>query len=392
MTATVLPIVKMKTPKKFSHPWVFQKMVERATGDARPRNGSVVDLVNPDGGWVGRGLYNGHSRIAVRLLTENSYEDINEDFFVDRFRRALQLRREILKLEDVTNAYRLVHSEADGLSGLVIDRFGDLLVIEYFSSGMYRLHKLIESALRKFFPEAKIYFFAEEHVQKQESIDIRSPKIPDPIIIEEHGLKFRVAPGSKHKTGFFCDQRDNRKFLSEMCRGGRVLDVCCNSGGFAVYAKALGGANEVTGLDLDEDVIELADKNGKLNNASIKFVHADLFPWLREAAAKKQAWDTVILDPAKQTRSKEDVQTALKKYCDMNRQAIGVVKPGGLFVTFSCTGLVSEEEFLESIRRGAFQAQRQVQIFKISGAAGDHPHLVNVPESRYLKAVWARVW
>ena len=389
---TSLPVVKMKTPKKFSHPWVFQKMVERGTGDARPKNGSVVDLVNPDGQWVGRGLYNGHSRIAVRILTENDIEEINEDFFIDRFHRALQLRREILKLEDVTNAYRLVHSEADGLSGLVIDRFGDLLVIEYFSSGMYRLHKVIESALRRFFPSATIYFFAEEHVQKQESIDIRSPKVPEPTVIEEHGLKFQVAPGSKHKTGFFCDQRDNRKLLAELNRGGRVLDICCNSGGFAVYAKALGGASEVTGLDLDEEVIELAKKNGAMNNAQIKFVHADLFPWTREAASRKQTWDTVILDPAKQTRSKEDVPNALKKYCDMNRQALSVVKSGGLFVTFSCTGLVSEDEFLESIRRGAFQAQRQVQIFKITGGAGDHPHLVNVPESRYLKAVWAKVW
>lgn len=389
---TSLPVVKMKTPKKFSHPWVFQKMVERGTGDARPKNGSVVDLVNPDGQWVGRGLYNGHSRIAVRILTENDIEEINEDFFIDRFHRALQLRREILKLEDVTNAYRLVHSEADGLSGLVIDRFGDLLVIEYFSSGMYRLHKVIESALRRFFPSATIYFFAEEHVQKQESIDIRSPKVPEPTVIEEHGLKFQVAPGSKHKTGFFCDQRDNRKLLAELNRGGRVLDICCNSGGFAVYAKALGGASEVTGLDLDEEVIELAKKNGAMNSAQIKFVHADLFPWTREAASRKQTWDTVILDPAKQTRSKEDVPNALKKYCDMNRQALSVVKSGGLFVTFSCTGLVSEDEFLESIRRGAFQAQRQVQIFKITGAAGDHPHLVNVPESRYLKAVWAKVW
>ena len=392
MATGLLPIVKMKTPKKFSHPWVFQKMVERGQSETRPKNGSVVDLLDTDGSWVGRGLYNGHSRIAVRLLTENNLEDITEDFFVDRFRRALQLRRDVLKLEEVTDAYRLVHSEADGLSGLVIDRFGDMLVIEYFSSGMYRLHKVIESALRHFFPDAKIYFFAQEHVQKQESIDIRSPKIPDPIIVTEHGLKFHVAPGTKHKTGFFCDQRDNRKLLADLNRGGRVLDICCNSGGFAVYGKTLGGGSEVTGLDLDEEVIELAGKNAKLNDAEIKFVHADLFPWLREAATKKQTWDTVILDPSKQTRSREDVHSALKKYCDMNRQAISVVKPGGVFATFSCTGLVSEDEFLESIRRGAFQAGRQVQIFKISGAAGDHPHLVTVPESRYLKAVWARVW
>jgi 23S rRNA (cytosine1962-C5)-methyltransferase len=387
-----LPIVRMKTPKKFSHPWVFQKMVERGAGESRPKNGSVVDLVNPDGQWIARGLYNGHSRIAVRILTENDLENIDEDFFVDRFHRAYQLRKNLLRLDDVTNAYRLVHSEADGLSGLVVDRFGDLLVIEYFSSGMYRLHRVIEDSLRKIFPRSQFYFFAEEHVQKQESIDIRSPKAPNPLVIEEHGLKFLVAAGSKHKTGFFCDQRDNRKLLAELNRGGRVLDICCNSGGFAIYAKALGGASEVTGLDLDEKVIEIAKRNADLNNADIRFVHADLFPWTRDAASKKQLWDTVILDPAKQTRSKEDLPNALKRYCDMNRQALSVVKPGGLFVTFSCTGLVSEEEFLESIRRGAFQAQRQVQVFKITGAAGDHPHLINVPESRYLKAVWAKVW
>lgn len=387
-----LPLVRMKTPKKFSHPWVFQRMVERDKGENKPKNGTVVDLVDPDGSWVGRGLYNGHSRISVRILTEDRSEEINEEFFANRIGRALALRKHVLKIETVSDSYRVVHSEADGLSGLVIDKFGDLVVIEYFAGGMYRQHKVICDVLKKLFPNCKLYWFAEEHVQKQESIDIRSPALPEPVVINEHGLKFHVAPGSKHKTGFFCDQRDNRKFLADMVRGGTVLDICCNSGGFAVYAKSLGGAREVTGLDLDEEVIKLAERNSKLNDAPIKFVHADLFPWLRDAAAHGKKWDVVILDPSKQTRNKEDVGQALKKYCDMNRSALAVVKPGGIFATFSCTGLISEEEFLESIRRGAFQAKREVQIFKVSGAAGDHPHLVNVPESRYLKAVWARVW
>lgn len=387
-----LPLVRMKTPKKFSHPWVFQRMVERDKGENKPKNGTVVDLVDPDGSWVGRGLYNGHSRISVRILTEDRSEEINEEFFANRIGRALALRKHVLKIETVSDSYRVVHSEADGLSGLVIDKFGDLVVIEYFAGGMYRQHKVICDVLKKLFPNCKLYWFAEEHVQKQESIDIRSPALPEPVVINEHGLKFHVSPGSKHKTGFFCDQRDNRKFLADMVRGGTVLDICCNSGGFAVYAKAIGGAREVTGLDLDEEVIKLAERNSRLNDAPIKFVHADLFPWLRDAAANGKKWDVVILDPSKQTRNKEDVGQALKKYCDMNRSALAVVKPGGIFATFSCTGLVSEEEFLESIRRGAYQAKREVQIFRVSGAAGDHPHLVNVPESRYLKAVWARVW
>ncbi|MCX6119964.1 MAG: class I SAM-dependent rRNA methyltransferase [Proteobacteria bacterium] len=388
----MLPIVRMKTPKKFSHPWVFQRMVERATGDQKPKNGSVVDLLDPDGEWVGRGLYNGHSRIAVRLLTEDKSENIDEEFFIGRISRAVELRRHLNKVETVTNAYRMVHSEADGLSGLVIDRFGDLVVIEYFSSGMYRHHKVICDAIKKLVPNCTIYWFAVDHVQKQESIDIRSPALPEPVVIEEHGLKFHVAPGTKHKTGFFCDQRENRKYLSDLVRGGSVLDICCNSGGFAIYAKKLGLSKDVTALDLDEEVLKLAEKNAKLNGADVTFVHSDLFPWLRSAAEKGKKWDVVILDPAKQTKNKEDVGMALKKYCDMNRSAIAVVKPGGILATFSCTGLVSEDEFLESIRRGAFQAKREVQIFKITGAASDHPHLVNVPESRYLKAVWARVW
>lgn len=388
----MLPQVLMKTPKKFSHPWVFQRMVERVQGDGKPKNGSVVDLLDPDGTWVGRGLYNGHSRIAVRILTEDKNEEINEEFFANRIGRAHAFRKHVMKLETITDAYRVVHSEADGLSGLIIDKFGDLIVIEYFSGGMYRQHRVICDVVKNIFPNCKLYWFAEEHVQKQESIDIRSPALPDPVVITEHGLKFHVVPGSKHKTGFFCDQRENRKLLADLTRGGSVLDICCNSGGFAVYAKAIGGAKEVTGLDLDEEVLKLADRNAKLNDAPVKFVHSDLFPWLREAAAQGKKWDVVVLDPAKQTRSKEDVGTALKKYCDMNRSALAVVKPGGIFASFSCTGLVSEDEFLESVRRGAFQAKREVQIFKITGAAIDHPHLVNVPESRYLKAIWARVW
>jgi 23S rRNA (cytosine1962-C5)-methyltransferase len=367
-------------------------MVERAQGDLKPKNGSIVDLVDPDGSWVARGLYNGHSRISVRILTEDQSEEINEDFFAGRIERAYALRKHVLKLDAITDAYRLVHSEGDGLSGLVIDKYKDLIVIEYFSSGMYRNHKTICEVLKKLFAGCRIYWFAEEHVQKQESIDIRSPALPDPVIVTEHGLQFYVAPGSKHKTGFFCDQRDNRKYLAELTRGGSVLDVCCNSGGFGIYAKALGHSKDVTGLDLDEGVIEIAKKNAKLNNAEMKFVHSDLFPWLRDAAANNKKWDVVVLDPAKQTRNKEDVPQALKKYCDMNRSALAVVKPGGIFASFSCTGLVSESEFLESVRRGAYQAKREVQIFKVTGAAPDHPHQVNVPESRYLKAIWARVW
>jgi 23S rRNA (cytosine1962-C5)-methyltransferase len=384
-----LPVVTLKIERRSSHPWVFQKMVEKPAARVPP--GTVVDIRDRAGQWVGRGFYNGHSRISLRVLTTTPDEPIDTAFFARKLGDAVALRRDVLKLDAVTNAYRLVHSEADGLSGLVVDRFGDTVVLEFFAAGMFKQRGAIIDALKGHFPDARFYWFAEEHVGKQESFDCRPPEPPPPDVIREHGLTFRVAPGSKHKTGFFLDQRDNRKTLSEFCGGKRVLDLCCNSGGFSVYAKALGGAGEVVGLDLDEQAIDLAKQNARLNNANVRFVQADLFPWLRDLIPNGGRFDVVVLDPAKLTRDREAVDQALRKYCDMNRLAIQTVAPGGVFLTCSCTGLVREEDFLESVRRAAWQAGRTLQVFKVTGAGADHPFLLSVPEGRYLKAVFARV-
>ena len=387
--STSLPTVTLKIERRSSHPWIFQKMIEKPAGRIAP--GTVVDIRDRGGSWVGRGFYNGHSRISLRLLTSNPEEQVDAAFFARKLGAAVAFRRDVLKLDAVTNAYRLVHSEGDDLSGLVVDRFGDTIVLEFFAAGMFKQRGAIMDALTVHYPNAKFYWFAEEHVGKQESFDCRAPEPPAPDVISENGLKFRVAPGSKHKTGFFLDQRDNRKRLSEFCGGKRVLDICCNSGGFGVYAKALGNANEVVGLDLDEGALELAKANAKLNNANVRYIQADLFPWLRDAIPNGERFDVVVLDPSKLTRDRESVDLALKKYCDMNRLALQVVAPGGIFLTCSCTGLVREEDFLESIRRGAWQAGRSLQIFHVGGAGGDHPFLLSVPEGRYLKAVFARV-
>lgn len=384
-----LPLVRLKTERRSNHPWIFQKMVEKP--DPKPRPGSIVDIEDRTGEWVGRGFYNGHSRIALRVLTERHDEVVDADFFRERIGRAIELRRQVLKLDEHTDAYRLVHSEGDNLSGLVIDRFAQTLVIEYFSAGMWRLRDVIRRTLAEFYPQHTFYWFAEEHVAKQESFDCSVPAPPDPVTITEHGLQFRVAPGLKHKTGFFTDQRDNRKRLGEFSAGKRVLDLCCNSGGFAIYAKAA-GADEVVAVDLDEEVLELAKHNGRANKTPVRFVQADLFHWLRDAALNREQFDTVILDPAKMTRDREQIIPALKKYLDMNKLAMGVIKPGGILLTCSCTGLVSEEQFLDTIRRAAFYANRTVQILEVRGAGADHPWLAHVPESRYLKAVFCRVF
>jgi 23S rRNA (cytosine1962-C5)-methyltransferase len=384
-----LPTVRLKTARRSSHPWIFQKMVERP---ARLPGGSVVDVVDRDGQWVGRGLYNGHSRIALRVLTTDPAEAIDAAFFARRLASAVELRRTWLGLDAVTDAYRLVHAEGDELSGLVVDRFGATLVIEFFAAGMFRFRSPIQEALAAHFPESRFYWFAEEHVQKQEAFDCRPPEPPAPGVITEHGVRFRVAPGSKHKTGFFLDQRDNRRELAAFCAGRRVLDLCCNTGGFAVYARARGGAAEVVGVDLDEDALAMARQNANLNQARVRFVQADLFPWLREVLPGGQRFDVVVLDPSKQTRDRDALGLALKWYADMNRLALQAVSPGGIFLTCSCTGLVREEDFLEMLRRTAWQAGRTLQVLRVAGAAPDHPFLVHAPEGRYLKAVFCRVF
>jgi len=384
-----LPAVRLKIARRSSHPWIFQKMVEKPAIRLPP--GSVVDIVDRDGQWVGRGFYNGHSRIALRVLTSDPAETIDDAFFVRRIAQAVALRRDWLGLDAVTNAYRLVHSEGDGLSGLVVDRFGPLIVLEFFAAGMYRFRPAIESALAGHFADSRFYWFAEEHVQKQESFDCRAADVPAPEVIVENGVRFRVAPGSKHKTGFFLDQRDNRQRLASFCQGKRVLDLCCNTGGFAVYAKTAGAAEEVVGVDLDEQALALARQNAGLNQARLRFVQADLFSWLRDIIATGQRFDVVVLDPAKQTRDREEVDYALKRYLDMNRLALQAVAPGGIFLTCSCTGLVSEYDFLDTLRRAAWQAGRSVQVLRVAGAGADHPFLLHVPEGRYLKAVFCRV-
>ncbi|MCD9027757.1 class I SAM-dependent rRNA methyltransferase [Luteimonas sp. BDR2-5] len=388
MHSNETPVVRLRNAWRSSHPWIFQRLVEKPAQRLKP--GSIVEVVGVDGDWIGRGFYNGHSRIAVRILETHPDVPVDAGWFSRRIADAVALRREVLRLDEVSDAWRVVHSEGDGLSGLVVDRYGDLLVVEFFSAGMFRHREWIYEALAEQFPGCRFHSFADEHVQKQESFDFRGSTPAEPAIITEYGVRFRADPAGAHKTGFFADQRENREWLSRHVAGKRVLDLCCNTGGFGVYA-AVRGASEVVGVDIDEDVIEIARGNARLNDARIRFVQADIFPWLRDASNAGDGYDVVVLDPAKMTRDRDQVIPALKKYLDMNKLALGVVKPGGLLATFSCTGLVSEEQFLDMLRRAAFYANRTIQVLKVAGAGPDHPFLASAQESRYLKAVFCRV-
>ena len=387
--ASALPVIRLKSDRTPGHPWVWSAQVHKPEGRLPP--GSVVEVVDAKDRFVGRGFWNGHARIALRLLTTHPEETIDADWIAARIARAVELRREWLQLDRATDAFRVVHSEGDGLSGLIVDRYADILVIEYFAAGMWKFREAIHAALLSHFPGARLYWFAETHVQKQESFDCRAAEAPAPVEVHEHGLRFHAAPGLGHKTGFFADQRDNRVRFAELAHGHRVLDLCCNAGGFAVHALA-GGAREATGVDMDAGILEVARANAAANGLNARFEQADIFDWLRAAVARGEQYDAVVLDPAKLTRDRNRVVDALKKYFAMNRLALDVIPPGGLLLTCSCTGLVSEADFLEMLRRVALNAGREIQVLESRGAGPDHPVRSDVPEGRYLKAVFCRVW
>lgn len=385
---TELPKIRLQKQHLYSHPWIYWNEVEKPAEKLRP--GTIVDVVDRKGAWVGRGFYNAHARVRVRLVTRDAKQAVNESLIASRLTQAIAFRKNVLCLDSMTDAYRLVHSEGDGLSGLVVDLFGSLLVIEYFSAGCFRFRKVIETMLGEQFPNSSFYSYAQKHVQKQESFDFKEEKPPEPVIATEYGVKFKVTPGIKHKTGFFLDQRENRKAITSYTQDKKVLDLCCYSGGFGAYAKTLGKAKQVVGVDWDEEALQLARENAGLNQAEIEYVQADIYAWLEGAIVRKETFDVVVLDPSKQTRSVEKVGLALKNYTRMNILAMRVVAEGGILVTCSCTGLVKEIEFLNVLRAAAFHARRTFQIFQITGAGADHPYLIEAPEGRYLKAVWGR--
>lgn len=386
---TSLPIIRLKSDRLPGHPWIWSAQVQKPEQRIAP--GTVVEIQDPAGRQVGHGFWNGHARIALRLLSNQPGQVPDADWIEQRIARAVALRRDELQLDRHANAWRVIHSEGDGLSGLVVDRYADTLVIEYFAAGMWRLREVIRAALLRHFPDANLYEFAEAHVQKQESFDCRSGDMPEPTLVEEYGLRFQAAPGVGHKTGFFADQRDNRRLFAEMARGRRVLDLCCNAGGFAIHALA-GGAASAVGVDMDPAILEIARGNAELNGLQPRFEQADIFDWLRQASERGERYDAVILDPAKLTRDRNRIQNALKKYFAMNRAALEVIEPGGLLLTCSCTGLVSEADFHDMLRRVSAHAGREIQILQSRGAGADHPVRADVPEGRYLKAVFCKVY
>lgn len=378
------------------NPAVFPRMLGAVSPDAV--KGGLIHVYDKNGELFGGGFWNPDSRTPLRMLRHGA-EPLTEQALEDALRRAVAWRREECRLDAVTDAYRVVHGDSDGLGGLIADRYGDVLSLEVSTLGVWqRLPKWLP-LLHELCGTARHVISVDEKIARMEGIDPATAPPSEPVRkvrITENGVSFEVDFAMGHKTGFFCDQRDNRLKLSRLVRGKSLLDLCCYSGGFSILAKLRGGAGEVTAVDLDEKAIAMAKRNANINGCNgplrIDFVHADAFVYARQMVRNGRQFDVVLLDPPKFVQGRdEEKEEGLKKYNDLNMLGLQCVRPGGLFVTCSCSGLVSPAEFEKVVIKAAQRLGKRLQIMEMSGPGWDHPFLSTYPEGRYLKVIWARV-
>ena len=368
---------------------IFRKMVDRSARGAEA--GTVVRVEGRDGAFIGQAFWNPKSEIALRLLTRTADPVVDDEWFRETAQRAVALRRDTLGLERFTDAYRVVHAEGDGLPGLIVDRYGDVLSCQVSSLGIYRQFGVIRDVLVDAYGARTVHVTADPKLAKREGFPIpRGAGSGAATGIREHGLRFHVDPTQGHKTGFFLDQRDSRKRVRELSEGRRVLDLFSYTGGFALNA-AKGKAQTVTAVDLDEHAVAAGIANAEENGLTgkVQFTHADAFDVLR--TIRPGQFDLMIVDPAKQAQSRDDVGRALRYYADLNLLAFSNVAAGGFVLACSCSGMVDEPAFLEALGRAAFQSGRHVAFLEIRGAPADHPVAADVQEGRYLKCVLCRV-
>ena len=357
--------------------------------------GTLVRLGLPDGGILGDGFFNGRSEIRVRRLTRDGVP-FDRAALTGAIDRAARLREELPGVLHAGDACRAIHAEADGLSGLVVDRYGEVLSVELHSAGWMALLDPLLELLHARLGTRHHHVTLSERVAAHEGVrPLRrsSEGAPERVTVHEHGLRYRVDFGTGHKTGFFCDQRDNRFSFAGLARGD-VLDACCYTGGFSLNVLQHGEPRSVTAVDLDEQAVEAARGHAKLNQhqARLKLVHADVFDWMRQVHAAERRFDSIVLDPPKFIADRTLVEKGEAKYHDLNRLALKLLRPGGLLLTCSCSGLLPAARLVELVRTAARKEGRDASLLAVSGAAPDHPVGLECPETEYLKALWLRVW
>ncbi len=368
------------------HLWVFSNELASLPRDIA--SGETVKLFTHDKKFLGTGFYNPHSLISVRLLTRNDEEPDNI-FFHKKFREALTLREKIYTSEE-TNAYRLVHGESDGLPGLIVDRFNKAIVLQAFSAGMDIHLPLICDVLQELLDPSVIIVRNESPLRELEGLTlykdvIRGDRSETKQTIYDAGISFEVDLFEGQKTGFFLDQRENRRIIRKFSEGAEVLDVFTNDGGFALNAL-YGGARSAILIDASKEALQRAERNAQLNKFSeYSLVAADAFDTLDQMVESKEAFDLVVLDPPSFTKSRKNLPGALKAYKRLNKLGLQLLKNGGFLATASCSHHVSEEDFLQSVHQAALSAGCQLRLIHKNSQPVDHPVLLAMPETGYLK-------
>nr|WP_041459076.1 class I SAM-dependent rRNA methyltransferase [Ammonifex degensii] len=366
------------------HLWVYEGEIKKVEGEVEP--GGIVSVYSSRGKFLGRGYFNPHSQITVRLLTRED-EEINESFLRRRLEAALAFRQRVVK---EASAYRLVNGEGDLLPGLVVDRYGDYLVVQVLTLGMEKLRPLLIPLLVELLSPRGIYERSDVSSREKEGLPpatgLLYGEVPRRVTIREGELSFLVDIYEGQKTGFFLDQRENRQILSTLTAGMRVLDCFCYTGGFAV-AAAKGEAEEVVAVDVSEQALELARENAVLNGVEekISWREANCFDELRRLEKAGEKFDLVILDPPAFTKSKEALPSAMRGYKEINLRALKLLRPGGLLFTCSCSYHLTEPLFWEVVLSAAQDARRTLRLVEFRRQARDHAILPTVPETYYLK-------
>ncbi len=394
-----MPVVKLKKGRDKSfyrnHPWVFSGAID-SVKDIN-QNGETVQIISADGKALGYGSYSSHSQIAVRVLSFNSEEKINKDFFERRIEKAMLFRNQLAD-NNLTNAYRLINAEGDLLPGLIVDKYNDFLVCQFLSAGAEYWKKDIVSTLIELFNPTGIFERSDSTSRKKEGLNqtkgiLYGKQSIDLVEVIENDNKFLVDITNGHKTGFYLDQRENRKQLESFSEGKEILNCFSFTGGFSVYALK-SGAKKVINIDSSSEALALAEKNFMVNKiapAKYENINEDVFKYLRYCRDAGQQFDVIILDPPKFAESASQIEKASRGYKDINLLALKLLKKNGILFTFSCSGHIVSDLFNKIISDAAIDSGKVVHIIKYLTQSPDHTMLTSFPEGLYLKGLICKV-
>ena len=376
-----------ETRVRGGHPWIYASEIDKTEGECAP--GDIIDVYSCKGTMLGRALYNPRSQITLRMLTTQD-EPVDEAFFRSRLTDAWEYRKRLCD----TQSCRVVYSESDFLPGLVVDKFGDVLVMQTLSLGMDMRKDMLARLLCEITGARGAYERNDVPVRRHEGLEMQTGlllgEVPDRVEMVENGILYQVDVKHGQKTGFFLDQKQNRAAIAPLCPGARVLDCFCHNGSFALNAAKY-GAKSVLGVDISEDALDVARENAARNGLDVAFEAHNCFDFLREQTDAGEKYDLVILDPPAFTKSRQAVESALRGYKEINLRGLKLTRPGGFLVTCSCSQHVSTEAFQEMVNHAARDAKKRVRLVEYRTQALDHPILPAAPETKYLKCMILQV-